>query len=62
MYIQAALGFKAILKNICGQYSMREMEENFNMETCIDILQIMFGNRKLEEMSHYDTLLFIKLI
>lgn len=46
----------AILKNVCGQHSMREMEENFNKETCIDTLRIMSGNSQLEEMPHYDTL------
>ena len=55
-YTQADLGYLAILKNICGQYTMREMEENFNKETCIDTLRLMSGNRKLEEIPHYDTL------
>lgn len=55
-YTQADLGYMAILKNICGQYSMREMEENFNRENCIDTLRILSGNEKLEEMPHYDTL------
>ena len=55
-YTQADLTYMGILKNICGQYSMREMEENFNHENCITTLQILSGNRKLEEMPHYDTL------
>ena len=55
-YTQADLGYMAILKNICGQYSMREMEENFNKETCIDTLRIISGNQNLDEMPHYDTL------
>lgn len=55
-YTQTDLGYMAILKNICGQHSMREMEENFNKETCIDTLRIMSGNQRLEEMPHYDTL------
>lgn len=55
-YTQADLGYMAILKNICGQYSMREMEENFNKESCIDTLRFLSGNQKLEEMPHYDTL------
>ena len=55
-YTQADLGYMAILKNVCGQHSMREMEENFNKETCIDTLRIMSGNSRLEEMPHYDTL------
>lgn len=55
-YSQADLAYMGILKNICGQYTMREMEENFNKENCIDTLRIMSGNQKLEEMPHYDTL------
>ena len=55
-YTQADLGYMAILKNVCGQHSMREMEENFNKETCIDTLRIMSGNKALNEMPHYDTL------
>lgn len=55
-YTQADLNYMAILKNVCGQHSMREMEENFNQETCIDTLRLMSGNQKLEEMPHYDTL------
>lgn len=55
-YTQADLGYMAILKNACGQHTMREMEENFNKETCIDTLRIMSGNNQLEEMPHYDTL------
>ena len=55
-YTQADLGYMAILKNICSQYTMREMDENFNNEVCIDTLRIMSGNQKLEEMPHYDTL------
>ena len=55
-YTQADLGYMAILKNICGQHSMREMEENFNKETCIDTLRVLSGHKTLEEMPHYDTL------
>ncbi|MFR7972884.1 MAG: hypothetical protein ACLU8C_11060 [Lacrimispora saccharolytica] len=55
-YTQADLGYMAILKNVCGQHTMREMEENFNKETCIDTLRIMSGNQNLNEMPHYDTL------
>ena len=56
IYTQADLLYMGILKNVCAQYSMREMEENFNRETCIDTLRILSGNKKLEEMPHYDTL------
>lgn len=55
-YTQADLGYLAILKNICGQYTMREMEENFNKDTCIETLRFLSGNQKLKEMPHYDTL------
>lgn len=55
-YTQADLVCMALMKNICGQHSMREMEENFNEENCIDTLRIMSGNKHLKEMPHYDTL------
>lgn len=55
-YTQPDLGYLAILKNICSQHSMREMEENFNEETCIQTLRILSGHKNLEEMPHYDTL------
>ena len=35
---------------------MREMDENFNEETCVGTLSQMSGDRVLKEMSHYDTL------
>lgn len=55
-YTQADLTYMGILKNVCSQYTMREMEENFNTQNCIEILGFMSGNRKLNEMPHYDTL------
>ena len=55
-YSQADLNYMAILKNVCGQHTMREMDENFNKETCIDTLRILSGHQALEEMPHYDTL------
>ena len=55
-YQQTDLSCMAILKNVCGQYTMREMEENFNNENCIRTLRLMSGNQKLNEMPHYDTL------
>lgn len=55
-YQQTDLNYLAILKNVCGQFSMREMEENFNDENCIHTLRFMSGNTKLNEMPHYDTL------
>lgn len=55
-YQQTDLNYLAILKNVCGQYSMRSMEESFNNENCIRTLSLMSGNQELEEMPHYDTL------
>ena len=37
-YTQADLFYMGLLKNVCGQYSMRGMDENFNEENCIDTL------------------------
>lgn len=45
------LGYMAILKNVCGQHSMREMEENFNKETCIDTLNYYLEKLSLECLS-----------
>lgn len=50
-YSQADLGYMAVLKNVCGQFSMRAMEE----EICTDTLRILSKNQHLEEMTHYDT-------
>lgn len=54
-YTQADLGYLVILKNICSQHSMRQMEENFNESVCINTLRILSGDKNLEEMPHYDT-------
>ena len=55
-YTQADLVLMGILKNVCSQESMRQMDENFNEETCIATLSRMSGNTRLKEMPHYDTL------
>lgn len=55
-YHQTDLNYLAIMKNVCGQFSMRGMEENFNDENCIHTLSVMSGNTRLNEMPHYDTL------
>lgn len=55
-YTQADLFFMGILKNVCAQESMREMDENFNTEVCIDTLAWMSRDRNLKKMPHYDTL------
>lgn len=55
-YTQSDLGYLAILKNVCSRHSMRQMEESFNEENCIDTLRLMSGNKNLDEMPHYDTL------
>ena len=55
-YTQADLIYMGILKNACSVESMRQMEEKFNEQTCIDTLRLLSGDRRLEEMPHYDTL------
>lgn len=40
-YTQADLTYMGIMKNVCGQYSMRSMDKNFNQTNCIDTLRIM---------------------
>ena len=55
-YTQADLVFMGILKNVCAQVSMREMDGNFNDETCIATLSQMSEDRNLKAMPHYDML------
>ncbi len=55
-YTQRDLILMGIMKNVCSIESMRQMEEAFNEETCIDTLRIFSGNIKFKEMPHYDTL------
>ena len=55
-YTQSDLVYMALLKNICSLKSMRQMEECFNEEQCIDTLRYLSGDRHLSEMPHYDTL------
>lgn len=55
-YTQSDFIYLGILKNVCGQHSMRQMEENFNEEVCIDTLRLLSGDKNLKEMPHYDTL------
>lgn len=55
-YTQADYFWLGIMKNICGQKSMRSMDENFNEDACIDTLKILSGNDNLKEIPHYDSL------
>lgn len=55
-YTQSDLIYMGMLKNICSIESMRQMEEQFNEDTCIETLGILSGHRELKEMPHYDTL------
>lgn len=45
-----------LLKNICGQKSMRSMEENFNTENVLTALQIMSADARLQEIPCADSL------
>ena len=56
VYTQSDLVNLGILKNICAVGSMRQMNETFNEDTCIETLAIMSGNASLEEMPDYGTL------
>lgn len=56
IYTQSDFIFMGIMKNACSIKSMRQMEEEFNEEICIDTLRLMSGDRNLKEMPHYDTL------
>ena len=58
IYTQADFIYMGILKNICSVESMRQMEEKFNEETCIETLRLLSGDEELKEMPHYDTLNF----
>ena len=51
-YAQTDLIYMGILKNVCAQHNMREMEENFNKTNCIDTRRIMSGNQKLLHESY----------
>lgn len=55
-YTQSDFVYLGILKNVCSIKSMRQMKENFNEEVCADTLRRLSGNKKLEEIPHYDTL------
>lgn len=55
-YTQSDLIYMGMLKNICSIESMRQMEERFNEDTCIETLGKLSGHKELKEMPHYDTL------
>ena len=55
-YSQTDLIYLGIMKNVCAVESMRQMEEKFNETICADTLRLLSGNKKLEEVPHYDTL------
>lgn len=55
-YTQSDLIYMGILKNICSIESMRQMDESFNEDVCIETLGIFSGHKGLKEMPHYDTL------
>lgn len=55
-YRQSDLVLLGILKNVCSVESMRQMEEKFNEEICLETLGILSGNRNLAEVPHYTTL------
>ena len=56
VYTQSDYFFMGILKNVCSVESMRQMEERFNEDACIDTLRILSGNQELKEMPNYGSL------
>ena len=55
-YKQSDLVNLGILKNICAVESMRQMNEKFNEDVCIETLSFMAGNTGIEEFPDYGTL------
>lgn len=55
-YTQQDLVWLGILKNICGIESMRQVNEKFNEETCIETLSFLAEDRLLDEMPDFTTL------
>ena len=56
LYTQSDLIWMGLLKNMCAVKTMRDMEDNFNTETCIETLRLLSGDGTLDEMPHSDTL------
>ena len=56
IYTQQDLICLGILKNVCGIESMRQMNEKFNEEVCIDTLSFMSGDAYLSELPDFTTL------
>ena len=55
-YKQCDLVILGLIKNACSVESMRQMEEKFNEETCIETFKFLTGNKNICEIPHYDTL------
>jgi len=55
-YTQSDLVNLGILKNICAVDSMRQMNEKFNEDVCIETLSYMAGDTGMEELPDYGTL------
>jgi len=55
-YAQSDLIYMGILKNICAVGTMKQMNEKFNEENCIQTLSLLSGNEHLDEMPDYGTL------
>ena len=55
-YTQATYAMMGLLKNVCGQKSMRSMEENFNTENVLTALQIISADASLQEIPCADSL------
>ena len=55
-YTQNDLIVLGLIKNICSIDSMRQMEEKFNEETCIETFKLITGDKNISEIPYYGTL------
>ena len=55
-YTQQDLFYLGILKNVCGIKTMRQMNEKFNEEECINSLSFMSEDKELKELPDFTTL------
>ena len=55
-YNQNDLIILGLIKNICSIDSMRQMEEKFNEEACIETFKLITGDKNISEIPYYGTL------
>ncbi len=55
-YTQQDYIYMGLLKNVCSAETMREMDELFNEDNCIETLAVISGDEELDKMPHRDSL------